>query len=223
MFPNEEVFSSALVHGGRRLRGVFFALRRRPPLGDSMIFLLFGGSPPRSRFLEMGMFVPFFPPLRPPRIGTSVRMVHAIAGWVDGERKDITTARWTRWRTHGRRRLRRRRIRNRWRCRRRGFAHGIGFCRRRVPVVPRIDLRRNGGVTRSERFHCAKAFSRVAVGHFKMIRHISLRHLRLLLVALNHRVKVSQRTQDLDHLVPVGLTDASGRGYRLRELLLRSL
>ena len=54
---------------------------------------------------------------------------------------------------------------------------GLGFCRRGVPVVPRIDPRCNTGVMRSERFHCAEAFSRVAVGHFKMIRHTSLERL----------------------------------------------
>ena len=92
-----------------------------------------------------------------------------------------------------------------------------------VPVVTRIDPRCNGCITRSERFYCAQAFSRVAVGHFKMIRHISLHRLRILLVALNHCVKLSQRRQDLGHRVPVGLTDASGRGYCLRLLLLGSL
>ena len=70
---------------GRRLRGVFFALRRRPPLRDSRFLLLFGGSPPRSRFLGVGVFLVFSPLPRPPRIRTSVRMVDAIVGWVDGE------------------------------------------------------------------------------------------------------------------------------------------
>ena len=90
-------------------------------------------------------------------------------------------------------------------------------------MVSRIDPRCNGGVTRSERFHCAKAFSCVADGHFQMIQHTSLHLLRIPLVALNHRVKLSQRRQDLGHPVPVGLTDASGRGYCLRKLLLGSL
>ena len=56
-----------------------------------------------------------------------------------------------------------------------------------------------------------------------MIRHTSLHRLRILLVALNHRVHLSQRRQGLGHPVPVGLTDASGRGYSLRKLLLGSL
>ena len=90
-------------------------------------------------------------------------------------------------------------------------------------MVPGIDPRCNGGVTHSERFHCPKAFSRVAVGHFKIIRHTSLHRLRIPLVALNQRVKLSERRQDLGHPVPVGLTDASGRGYCLRKLLLGSL
>ena len=90
-------------------------------------------------------------------------------------------------------------------------------------MVPSIDPRCNGGVTCSERFHCAKAFSRVAVGHFKMIRHTSLQRLRIPLVALNHRVKLSQRRRDLGHAVPVGLTDACRRGYCLRKRLLGSL
>ena len=90
-------------------------------------------------------------------------------------------------------------------------------------MVPRIDPRCNGGVTRSERLQCAKAVSRVAVGHFKMIRDTSLHRLRIPLVALNDRVKLSQRRQNLGHMVPVGLTDASGRGYCLRKLLLGSL
>ena len=58
-------------------------------------------------------------------------------------------------------------------------------------MVRRIDPRCNGGVTRSEHFHCAEAFTRVAGGHFKMIRHASLHRLRIPLVALNHRVKLS--------------------------------
>ena len=62
----------------------------------------------------MGVFVVFLPPPRPPRIRTSVRMVDAIVGWVDGERKDTATTRWTGWRAHGRRRHRRFRISNRW-------------------------------------------------------------------------------------------------------------
>ena len=101
--------------------------------------------------------------------------------------------------------------------------HRIGLCRRGVPVIPSIDTRCNGGVRRSERFHCAKAFSCVAVGHFNMIRHNSLHRLRIPLVALNHRVKLSQRRQVLGRPVPVGLTDASSRGYCLKKLLLGSL
>ena len=61
----------------------------------------------------------------------------------------------------------------------------------------------NGGVTRSERLHCAKALScvavvveslatryaAVAVGHLKMICHASLHHLRIPSVVLNRPVK----------------------------------
>ena len=90
-------------------------------------------------------------------------------------------------------------------------------------MVPRIDPRCNGGVTCSERLHCAKVLSRVAVGHLKMICHASLHHLKIPAVALNRRVKFSQCRQDLGHPVPVGLTDAHGRGYCLRKLLMGSL
>ena len=69
MLPNEEVFSSTLVHGAVGPRGVFFALRRRPPLGDSRFLLLFGSSPPRSRFLVIWVFVVFLPPLGHPESG----------------------------------------------------------------------------------------------------------------------------------------------------------
>ena len=62
----------------------------------------------------MGVFVVFLLPPLPPRIRTSVRMVDAIVGRVDGERKDTTTTKWTRWRAHGRRWRRRVRIRNGW-------------------------------------------------------------------------------------------------------------
>ena len=90
-------------------------------------------------------------------------------------------------------------------------------------MVPRIDPRCNGGVTCSEQLHCGKALSRIAVGHLKMICHSSLHHLRILSVALNRRVKLSQCRQDLGHPVPVGLTDAHGRGHCLREFLMGAL
>ena len=90
-------------------------------------------------------------------------------------------------------------------------------------MVRRIDPRCNGVVTCSERLHCAKALSRVAVGHLKMICHASLHHFRILAVALNRRVKFSQCRQDLGHPVPVGLTDANGRSYCLRKFLMGSL
>ena len=50
----------------------------------------------------MGVFVVFLPPPRPPRVRPSGRMLHAIAGLVDRQRKDTTTTGWTRWRAHGR-------------------------------------------------------------------------------------------------------------------------
>ena len=56
-----------------------------------------------------------------------------------------------------------------------------------------------------------------------MIRHTGRHRFRIPLVALNHRVKLRERRQVLGHHVPVGLTDASGRGYCLRKLLLGSL
>ena len=171
----------------------------------------------------MGALVAPPPPPWPARIRTSARMVDAIVGWVDGERKDTTTPGWTGWRAHGRRSRCRLRIRDGLRRRWRGEDHCIQFCRRGVPVVPRIHPRCNGGVTRSERFHYAKAFSRVAVGHFKMIRHTRLHRLRIPFVALKHRVKLSQHRHDLGHPVPVGLTDVTSGGYCLRELLLGSL
>ena len=43
----------------------------------------------------MRVFVVFLPPPWPPRIRTSVRMVDAIVGWGDGERKDTPTTGWT--------------------------------------------------------------------------------------------------------------------------------
>ena len=52
-----------------------------------------------------------------------------------------------------------------------------------------------------------------------MIRNASLCHLRIPSVALNRSVKLSQCRQNLGHPVPVGLTDASGRGYCLRKFL----
>ena len=41
----------------------------------------------------IGVFgrVMLLPPLGPRRVQTSVRMVDAIVGWVDGERKNTTT------------------------------------------------------------------------------------------------------------------------------------
>ena len=56
-----------------------------------------------------------------------------------------------------------------------------------------------------------------------MIRHTGRHCHRIALVALNHRVKLSQHRQDLGHSVPVRLTDASGSGYSLRNLLLGPL
>ena len=53
-----------------------------------------------------------------------------------------------------------------------------------------------------------------------MIRHTRRHRLRILLVALNHRVKLSQRRQDLGHPVFIGLTDASGRTKRTLTLTL---
>ena len=90
-------------------------------------------------------------------------------------------------------------------------------------MVARIDPRCNGNVTCSEQLHCAKALSRVAVGHLNMICHASLHHLRISSVALNGRVKLSQSRHDLGHPVPVGLTDAGCRGYCLRKFLMGSL
>ena len=56
-----------------------------------------------------------------------------------------------------------------------------------------------------------------------MIRHTSPHHLRIVLVALDYRVKIRQRREHLGHPVSIGLTDASVRGYCLRKLLLGSL
>ena len=56
-----------------------------------------------------------------------------------------------------------------------------------------------------------------------MNRHTGCHRHRILLVALNHRVKLGQNRQGLGHSVPVGLTDASGSGYSLRNLLVGPL
>ena len=89
-----------------------------------------------------------------------------------------------------------------WRRRWQGRVYRIRFCRRGVPVVPRIDPGCNGGIARSERFHGAKAFGCVAVGHFKMSQHTGCHCLTNLMVPLNHHFKLSQYGQDLGHLVP---------------------
>ena len=88
MFPNEEVFSSSLAHGAVGSVGCSSPLGVALHSGTARSFCF---SPPRCRFLGVGVFVVFFPPPRPPRIRTSVRMVDAIVGWVDGERKDTPT------------------------------------------------------------------------------------------------------------------------------------
>ena len=61
MFPNEEVFSSSLAHGAVGSVGCSSPLGDALH-GDSRFLLLFGGSPPRSRFLGVGVFVVLFPP-----------------------------------------------------------------------------------------------------------------------------------------------------------------
>ena len=104
MFPNEEVFSSALVHGA------VGSVRCSSPLG-AVLHSGIASSLCLPVAPVTGVFVGFRPPHRPPRI----RMVDAIARWVNGEMKDTTTTRWTGWRAHGRGRRRRLRIRNRWR------------------------------------------------------------------------------------------------------------
>ena len=81
MFPNEEVFSSSLAHGAVGSVGC------SSPLGVALHWGIAGS----FWFLKVGVFVVFFPPPRPPQIRTSVRMVDAIVGWVDGERKDTPT------------------------------------------------------------------------------------------------------------------------------------
>ena len=75
----------------------------------------------------------------------------------------------------------------------------------------------------SERFHRAKTFARVVVGHFQMIRHTGRHRLGIPLVAPNHLVLFRQRRQDLGHSIPVGLTDASGSRYSLRKVLMEPL
>ena len=198
MFPNEEVFSSALAHGAVGSVGCYSpsGAALHSGIGGSFCF----SAVPRHEVGSWwwGCSWCSSPP-QPPRIRTSARMVDAIVGWVDVERKDTPTTGWTGWRAHGRRRRRRLRIRNGWRRRWGGQDHRNGLWRRGVPVVPRIDLRCNGGITCSERLHCAKALSRVAVGHFKMIRHASFHRFRIPLVALNRRVKLSQRRENLGH------------------------
>ena len=101
--------------------------------------------------------------------------------------------------------------------------HHNPFRRSGVRSVPHIDPRCNGGTTRSEHLHRAKAFGRVAVGHFKMMRPTGGHRLRIPVVALNHRVILSQRRQDLADPIPVGLTDASGSSHSLRKLLMGPL
>ena len=177
---------------GHRLRGVFFALKHRPPLGDSRFLLFFGSSPSQSGFLMIGVFVVFLCPLWPTRVRTSVRMVDAIAGRVvekgrgqpppdepDGAPLGAVGAAGSGSGTGAGRR---------WR----GRNHHNGFCRSVVTLVPRIHPRFNGGITRSERLHRAKVFGRVAFGHFRIIRHTGGHRPRISLVAVNHRVIFSQ-------------------------------
>ena len=120
MFPNEEESSSTSVPRARRLREVLLTLRHRPPLGDSRLLLFLGGSPPRSGFFVIGVFLLFIPPPRPAGGRTTVRIKDAIAGWVVRERKHTTTTRCTGWRAHGRRTCRRLSFRNRQGSRRPG-------------------------------------------------------------------------------------------------------
>ena len=223
MVPNEKVFCSALAHGAVGYVGCSLPLGAALHSGITGSFCFSAVPLHKVGSWWWGCLWCSPPPPRPPRIRTSVRLVDAIVIWVDGERKDTPTTGSTRWRAHWGRRRRRFRIRNGWRRRWRGQDHRSGLCRRGVPVVPRIDPRCNGGVMRSGRLHCAKALSRVAVGHFEMIRHASLHRFGILLVALNRRVKLSKRRRNLGHPAPVGLTDAKGRGYCLRKLPLGSL
>ena len=90
MFPNEEVFSSSWAHGAVGSVGC------SSPLGVTLHSGTAGSScfsavPLQDVGSWVGVFVVFFPPPRPPRIRTSVRMVDAMVGWVDGERKDTRT------------------------------------------------------------------------------------------------------------------------------------
>ena len=57
MFPNEEESSSTPVQGA-----VLLTLRHRPPVGDRGFLLFVGGSPPRSGFFVIGVFVLSPPP-----------------------------------------------------------------------------------------------------------------------------------------------------------------
>ena len=91
MFPNEEVFSSSLAHGAVGSVGCSSPLGVALHSGTARSFC-FSAIPLHDvGSLGVGVFVVFFPPPRPPRIRTSVRMVDAIVGWVDGERKDTPT------------------------------------------------------------------------------------------------------------------------------------
>ena len=65
MFPNEEEFSSAPVHGAVSPEGYSSLLGTAR---DSRFLLFVGASPPKSGFLVIGVFAVFLHPLQPPGI-----------------------------------------------------------------------------------------------------------------------------------------------------------
>ena len=91
MFPNEEVFSSSLAHGAVGSVGC------SPPLGVAIHSRIAGSfcfwAIPLHEVgsLRWGCSWCSSLPPRPPGIRKSVRMVDAIVGWVDRERKDTPT------------------------------------------------------------------------------------------------------------------------------------
>ena len=93
MFPNEEESSSTLVHGAAGSKGTCLPLGAPLHSGLEGSFCLLAACLHEVGSLVVGVFVVFLPPHRPPRIRTSVRMVDAIVGRVDGERQNIPTTR----------------------------------------------------------------------------------------------------------------------------------
>ena len=91
MFPNKEVFSSALAYGAVGSVGCSSPLGAALHSGIAGSFCFSAVPLHEVGSSGVGVLVVFFSPPRPPRMRTSVRIADAIVGRVDGERKDTST------------------------------------------------------------------------------------------------------------------------------------